>query len=327
MQSDIRPLVVARDHSGIVEVMKNAILAASPDADDIAALKQVNELLKECATNVSGKIEALYKMKSGSTAGAMGILLLRLDNLQFMEPRGRFDTCFYMNGMTFENKNFTGMVLWQNAINVVCVLNTMTAKKDIEDLVVVHMEPEKINGKTIKNIMFAASRVTTCASVSGDVSGVVSGVIQELIASSSGMKVGKPSSSLFSSAKGAPFVRGYHGIQEGSIYLLAVGILFIKPVIFIPVAEVASVTAGRGGAANTRYIDLKVDTEAGDEYEFSNLERDELVNIQVVYMCVFLYEVVSPVMIGFNFCSAICPISRCLEREAREASCGRSNEH
>lgn len=96
-----------------------------------------------------------------------------------------------------------------------------------------------------------------------------------------GSKISKPLNTIFNSSKGAPFVRGYHGIQEGSLYMLAAGILFVKPVIFIPTAEIDSVMAGRGGSATTRYIDLKVETEAGDAYEFSNLDRDELVSIQV----------------------------------------------
>lgn len=109
----------------------------------------------------------------------------------------------------------------------------------------------------------------------------MSEVLQQLISASTGRPVSRPSPAIFSSAKGLPFVRGYYRIQEGSVYLLDAGILFLRPVIFVPVREVASVMAGRGGAATTRYIDLKVETEDGDEFEFSNLERDELGGIQV----------------------------------------------
>jgi hypothetical protein len=111
--------------------------------------------------------------------------------------------------------------------------------------------------------------------------GKATDVVQEVLSTATGLTISKPSNTIFSSSKGAPFVRGYHGIQEGSLYLLGAGVLFIKPVIFLPVSAIDSVLAGRGGSATTRYIDLKIDTEAGDSYEFSNLDRDELASIQV----------------------------------------------
>ena len=48
------------------------------------------------------------------------------------------------------------------------------------------------------------------------------------------------------------------GVQEGTLYLLKEGVLFFKPPMFIPSDEVASIMAGRGGSAQTRYIDLNV---------------------------------------------------------------------
>lgn len=103
----------------------------------------------------------------------------------------------------------------------------------------------------------------------------------DLMSKLTNKKITKPDNALFYGAKGEPFVRCYRGIQEGLLYLLGTGILFIKPVIFIPIQAIDSVVAGRGGSANTRYIDLKVETDSGTEYEFSNLDRDELVHIQV----------------------------------------------
>ena len=55
------------------------------------------------------------------------------------------------------------------------------------------------------------------------------------------------------------FLRCYNGLQEGALYPLRCGIVFVKPLVFIPNEEIASLTAGRGGGSgNTRYVDLKV---------------------------------------------------------------------
>jgi hypothetical protein len=74
-----------------------------------------------------------------------------------------------------------------------------------------------------------------------------------------------------------PFIRCHKGVSEGAIYPLHCGLLFFKPLIFIPADEIASLTAGRGGGSgNTRFIDLQIETAAGKTIEFSNIEREEL---------------------------------------------------
>ena len=40
------------------------------------------------------------------------------------------------------------------------------------------------------------------------------------------------------------------------------GLVFIKPLVFIPSENIASISAGRGGSGNTRYVDLQVDIHA-----------------------------------------------------------------
>lgn len=55
----------------------------------------------------------------------------------------------------------------------------------------------------------------------------------------------------------------------------------MKPLLFIPAEDISSLTAGRGGGSgNTRYVDLKIETVDDKEYEFTNIERDELPALQ-----------------------------------------------
>jgi hypothetical protein len=166
MQTDAQQLVLQKDAPGTVEFMKNVFLSNCPEDNEVAALGKVNEFLKACTTNAAEKLQSLAGSSAvaptAASAAALGKVLLKLDNLQFMEPRGRFSTCFYEKGMTFTNKTFCGTLLWDSMLTLVCVLNTMTPKKDIEDFMVMHFTPQKVNGKTIKNVLFAVSRVAGC---------------------------------------------------------------------------------------------------------------------------------------------------------------------
>ena len=86
----------------------------------------------------------------------------------------------------------------------------------------------------------------------------MSTVLQDLVRTCIGRKLCRPSARVFLTSKGDPFLRCYKGIQEGSLYLLSEGILFLKPIVFIAIEDIASLSAGRGGSAQTRYIDLQV---------------------------------------------------------------------
>eukprot|EP01034_Spumella_vulgaris_P024683 gene24683-31053_t len=76
--------------------------------------------------------------------------------------------------------------------------------------------------------------------------------------------------------------RKMKGIQEGAIYPLENGVVFVKPLLFLPAEEISSLTAGRGGGAgNTRYVDLKIETVDDKVHEFTNIEREELAALQM----------------------------------------------
>ena len=92
-----------------------------------------------------------------------------------------------------------------------------------------------------------------------------------------GHKLEKPKPSVFATLQGGskPFLRCYKGVQEGALYPLSSGLLFLKPMIFLAASEIESITAGRGGSAQTRYIDLIVeDGRSGKTLEFTNIDRD-----------------------------------------------------
>jgi hypothetical protein len=128
--------------------------------DEIVALKKVNEFLKACTSSVASKIESVEKAKKESnvSGGGFGQLLLSMDQVQFLEPRGRFDMKIFSSGLSFDSKTTSGFIPWPSVLNILCVVNNMSAKKDSEDLVALHFEAQIINKKSVTNICMALSR-------------------------------------------------------------------------------------------------------------------------------------------------------------------------
>ena len=87
-----------------------------------------------------------------------------------------------------------------------------------------------------------------------------SAIVVMSIQDATGKHVEREKSSLFSTCRDQkPFLKCYRGTQEGAIYPLQCGVVFIKPLLVIPADKIASLSAGRGGGAgNTRYVDLMV---------------------------------------------------------------------
>ncbi|CAB9510531.1 expressed unknown protein [Seminavis robusta] len=97
---------------------------------------------------------------------------------------------------------------------------------------------------------------------------------------------------LSSTASGMPFVKCYHGVQDGVLFPMKQGLLFFKPPLFVPRSKLHSIACGRGTGASSRYVDMKIvtaednnngnDDEEDDEeprettLEFTNIAREEL---------------------------------------------------
>jgi Histone chaperone Rttp106-like len=83
---------------------------------------------------------------------------------------------------------------------------------------------------------------------------------------------------------GMPFVNCYHGVNDGVVFPLSHGLLFVKPPLFVPVESIHSVALGSRNSSGGRYIDLQVAVraagaaDADDEttsIEFTNIHKDE----------------------------------------------------
>jgi hypothetical protein len=167
--TNMEAAVSSRNAEALVVLLKTALLQGPTGREsDVAAWRNVAEFLKLCSAQVATKIDSALKstrtaapLLATSTSGSR--ILLRLDNLQCLEPRGRLDVNFYETGITLENKSGTLHASWDDIRQVICVPNNMAAKKDSEDLLVlVFGHPLQFHTKPMKSAVLVLSKVAKC---------------------------------------------------------------------------------------------------------------------------------------------------------------------
>jgi len=112
------------------------------------------------------------------------------------------------------------------------------------------------------------------------------------VANRSLLKGGKDPMSFKSAISSLPYIKATLGASQGNLHLIDIGILFLKPLVFLPCESIASIDCGRAGAGNCSSFDLVVemerpwDTSDDDKpakppaFEFSNIRKDELEGVQ-----------------------------------------------
>ena len=138
------------------------------------------------------------------------------------------------------------------------------------------------------------SKATPCPGTSGTLATAVSTQLSTLakVANRSLLKGGKDPMSFKSAISSLPYIKATLGASQGNLHLIDIGILFLKPLVFLPCESIASIDCGRAGAGNCSSFDLVVemerpwDTSDDDKpakppaFEFSNIRKDELEGVQ-----------------------------------------------
>ena len=270
-----------------------------------SSLNRVRDLLTSSLRIVTQKLAKQIKdeISVDAKAGGNEQVFLKMEDVQCFEPRGRFNASFTANGLLLEGKNANGFIPWESVSHVSAFPSNATTKKEGEDLLAMRLSPAiKFAGKDMSGVLFSLSKclgtpvTATRREVSNKGAGAGSGevvqgtpavVVPQVIAELWNRPVVSPRKELFQSIStgpgGAtrPYLRCHRGVQEGAIYPLSNGVVFVKPLLFLPAEEIASLTAGRGGGSGqTRYVDLKIETADDKVHEFVNIEREELPALQ-----------------------------------------------
>lgn len=244
--------------------MKLAI-AGNLKTDDTGkqSLELLKTILQSSINTVNAQLTNINRLDVVSLATSSGSILLEIDNVQCFEPRGRFNLKVTSTSIVLEGKQFSVLIPVQSVEEIVCLPSFTSAKKEGEDYLAFKLEePVKVNNKDSKHILLNLSRTNnpSTRSVSGDNDLSESAAVMMAIQDATGVHISRPQASLFSTIRDQkPYLKCYRGTQEGAIYPLQCGVVFIKPLLFISADEIASLSAGRGGGAgNTRYVDLMV---------------------------------------------------------------------
>lgn len=279
--------VTANDPNLFVDELLNALAAAEEvQVVDAKPLAKAKDFLTKCMAAVNSKIAEDKRKPIKVDAADCSEVFLEMEDLQLLEPRGRFQTKFHDDRVIFVGKQGSSAILGSN-IAFMCLLpSTTSSKKEGEDiLAILLVEPVtnpgggKDTNKIVVNLSKAQGRLLTAKDGIAEIEAVA---VPRAFRRLTKAELERPSARLFCSSVGQkPYVRCHKGTQEGAIYPLQGGIVFIKPLLFVGVDDIASITAGRGGGAgNTRYVDLKVETAEEKVHEFVNIDRDELPALQ-----------------------------------------------
>eukprot|EP00752_Nemacystus_decipiens_P015540 g13865.t1 len=293
---------------GDAKKLSDLVLLATGSKPDTALtlLRSCVELLeKNTATGSSQACINGQALAPSSGDGSAAPALLTLENVQLLQPRGRFDLVFRKDGLTVTGKAGAAVAAWDNVRHIIRVprpegFNWGKALNPDDpagsDLLAIPLKDPVPFRKSKMSLLLLqpdpkaqhSEASIVLDGVSHQVSGSQGTLVMSALKLLSGVRQVSPDKGLFASRDGKSFVKCYHGVNEGSLFPLKQGLLFMKPALFLPRSVIEEVVCGRGGSATTRYVDLVVGLEVEDgaggtaasRQEFSNIDREALPSLQ-----------------------------------------------
>ena len=260
----------SKDVKSLVQLMKACMRTSESDEaaqnnNEEQSLLALKTILTSSVTEI-GRLLTLASKEEALKGGSGGEAYTVITDAQLIEPRGRFTVSISSDGMLLEGKATTCFVPWDKISHCACLPSNLSTKKEGEELMAFLLsEPVKYCNKEIRTLLWSLGKSVTKlthALLPGSLSPIDDtehNVVSTLVAALCKKKIATPRKELFQSVTmQRPFLKCYRGIQEGALYPLKNGLIFLKPLLFIPTESIASLTAGRGGSGSTRYIDLMV---------------------------------------------------------------------
>ena len=282
-----------RENLEALTTSMDSLMELELEGDSSTVLTQL-ELIKVGLHNslnqITVKIAAIRNQLVASTASTylQADVVLEIDNIQCLEPRGRYTLVLTNDLMILRGKQSL-MSVPVHAISQMALLPShQSSKKDGEDYLAMHFAEsiKLIGNKDSKSMLVNLSRCFNPSARSkysdSATDFLESTLIMMALHDITNISIMRPQKELFNSVRESkPFIRCHHGVQEGAIYPLHDGLVFIRPLLMIPAHRISSIAAGRGGSAgNTRYVDLILETVDDQKYAFTNIDREELPSLQ-----------------------------------------------
>lgn len=232
--------------------------------------------------------------------GADDAEFLTLNNLSLVVPRGRFDLSLMVSGLKLIGKGVVlGPVHWADVSNVIKLpKSTYHPRSGMPPkafyIVMVLRKPLAVGKQQHSCIVINADGLKPLSKINAQ--GLARGRGAKIAAVASGCTDSEAEGStlpnLLSAAVGVgidqhdpkmcelEWVRAHRGVDEGALYALPVGFVFLpRPAMFIPAKELAGITAGRGGGIHVgaSSTDLVIERLGAAQPEvFSNINRDDV---------------------------------------------------
>ena len=192
-------------------------------------------------------------------------IMLEVEDLQLLEPRGRFKVSVSPTFMCLENsskKEDILITISPSQISSMALVPSSfpssSSKKESDAILAIQLTAGVSNGKKdINALVFTLSRSSLLTLPSGSHAPQAE-IIPSIMEQFWRHKIASPDKLLFLTARSQSFLHCHRGTQEGVLYPLRIGLLFLKPLLFLPSEDIAGIEVGRGGSATTRYVDLKV---------------------------------------------------------------------
>jgi len=250
------------------------------------------EMIKASLHNALNQITATIAVSRNRLVASKATYLqtdvvLEIDNIQCLEPRGRYKLVLTSDRMILHGKQCLISVPTHSISQMALLPSHQSSKKDGEDYLAMHFsESIKIANKDSRSMLINLSRCFNASARSkysdNPTDYLESTLIMMALHDTTNISIMRPQKELFNSVRDSKsFIRCHHGVQEGAMFPLHDGLVFIRPLLMIPAHRISSIAAGRGGSAgNTRYVDLTLETVDDQKYAFTNIDREELPSLQ-----------------------------------------------
>ena len=247
-------------HELVLRNLLSHLSDQDPSLTRESLLERSRLILQKTLSDVTSQLAVERKEAASRGMGSSSdSAVLVIQDLQLLEPRGRFKLSLSTQGILLEGKAESLFARWDNVASAAVVPSSNSSKKEGEDVLALSLGCGVPCGKKeVSGLLVVLSKSPNSAVKALGLEGTHAEVLPTAMGRYIISPIVRPDKKLFNSCRSQSFLRCYRGTQEGTLYPLRSGLLFVRPMLFVPAESVNAISIGRGGNAATRYVDIKV---------------------------------------------------------------------